>query len=235
MLTGQGILDVWERAQGRGPAAAALVLLAAATPGASWEALGALPVGERDRRLLALREQTLGPRLDAFARCPACGEALDLALDAAALATGSGGQPPAELSLEGLRFRLRFRLPNGLDLLAAESCLDVEDARRLLAERCLLEPEGHELTEAQIAAMAAAMTEADPGAELLLDLQCPACGQAWQEPFDVATFFRAELDVQARRLLREVHALARAYGWREPEILALTPRRRRVYLEMLGS
>jgi len=228
MLTGQGILDVWERAQGRGPTAAALVLLAAATPGVSWEDLGALPVGERDRRLLALREQTLGPCLEAFARCPACSEALDLALDAAAFATG---EAPSELHLDGLR----FRLPNSLDLLAAERCFDVEDARRLLAERCLLEPEGHELTEAEIAAMAAAMTEADPGAELLLDLLCPACGEGWSEPFDIATFFRAELDVQARRLLREVHALARAYGWRESEVLALTPGRRRVYLEMLGS
>ncbi len=83
--------------------------------------------------------------------------------------------------------------------------------------------------------LAAGLAEADPGAELLLELLCPACGHAWDEALDVASFFWAELDVQARRLLREVHVLARAYAWREADILALSPRRRRLYLEMVTA
>ena len=42
-----------------------------------------------------------------------------------------------------------------------------------------------------------------------------------------ARFLLRRLDGQAGQLLREVHVLARAYGWREPDVLALTPRRRR--------
>jgi hypothetical protein len=40
--------------------------------------------------------------------------------------------------------------------------------------------------------------------------------------------------VHARSLLAEVHSLARAYGWTESEILALSPQRRSTYLEMVG-
>ena len=118
----------------------------------------------------------------------------------------------------------------------------MEGARRLLAERCVVEARREsgpvaaaDLTEADVAALAAALAEADPGAELLLELRCPACESGWWELLDVATFVWTEVEVQARRLLREVHALARAYGWREADVLALSPRRRRLYLEMVGA
>ena len=61
------------------------------------------------------------------------------------------------------------------------------------------------------------------------------CGHEWDELFDVVSFVWAELEVQACRLLQEVHVLARAYGWREGDVLALSPRRRRLYLEMVGA
>ena len=54
-------------------------------------------------------------------------------------------------------------------------------------------------------------------------------------PTDIAGFFWAELDAWARRLLREIHTLARFYGWSEAEILALSPLRRRCYLEMVQA
>ena len=37
------------------------------------------------------------------------------------------------------------------------------------------------------------------------------------------------------RLLRQVHTLAMAYGWREIDILSMSALRRQVYLEMLGE
>jgi predicted DNA-binding transcriptional regulator AlpA len=79
------------------------------------------------------------------------------------------------------------------------------------------------------------MAAADPLADIRLGLICPACGHAWQVLFDIVTFFWSEIDAWARRTLREVHALARAYGWREAEILALTARRRQHYLEILAD
>jgi hypothetical protein len=44
-----------------------------------------------------------------------------------------------------------------------------------------------------------------------------------------------ELRAHARRLLREVDVLARAYGWTEPDVLALDERRRAAYLELAAE
>ena len=54
-------------------------------------------------------------------------------------------------------------------------------------------------------------------------------------PLDVAAFFWTELNAWAVRLLREIHALASAYGWREADILALSPKRRDLYLELISQ
>ena len=70
---------------------------------------------------------------------------------------------------------------------------------------------------------------------MLLDFDCPACRHRWQAVFDILTFFWTEIRREARRLLEHVHVLARAYGWREGEILALSERRRQAYLEMVGA
>jgi hypothetical protein len=53
--------------------------------------------------------------------------------------------------------------------------------------------------------------------------------------FDMPAYFWSEIQMGARRLLQEVHALASAYGWRESEILMLSAARRRAYLEMVGG
>ena len=75
---------------------------------------------------------------------------------------------------------------------------------------------------------------ASPGAMPGQILNCPTCGNQWQLFFDIAAFLWLKIEMQARRLLREVHTLARAYGWREADILALSPWRRQAYLEMIN-
>ena len=55
----------------------------------------------------------------------------------------------------------------------------------------------------------------------------------WQAALDVAADFWLELHAWARGMLREIHTLARAYGWREADILALSPARRRHYLQLV--
>ncbi len=64
-------------------------------------------------------------------------------------------------------------------------------------------------------------------------MECPTCDHAWDEIFDIVSFFWAELDAWAHRVLHDVHVLARAYAWSEAEILALPPLRRQYYLELV--
>lgn len=243
-LAAREVLDVWEEGQGYGPTVRALALLAAVGSGEPWEELERLPLGERDRRLLGLRRITAGPRLDVFARCPACAEPLELTLEAGELLAAFGPiLREGELAREDLA--LRFRPVTSADLLAVERWIDpgnVEEARRSLAGCCLLEArradqpvEVDELSDEELADLSQALADADPGAELLFDLRCPACEALWQQALDVAAFLWEELEAQARQILGEVHLLARAYGWRESDVLALSPRRRRIYLEMVSA
>jgi len=76
------------------------------------------------------------------------------------------------------------------------------------------------------------MAALDPQADTRINLSCPDCQYRWSEVFDVVSFFWTEIDAWARRLLRDVNVLARAYGWREHDILALSPMRRQLYLAM---
>jgi hypothetical protein len=50
--------------------------------------------------------------------------------------------------------------------------------------------------------------------------------------FDIEEYFWVEVAARAMRILREIHILARAYGWREADILAMSTRRRQAYLEL---
>ncbi len=54
-------------------------------------------------------------------------------------------------------------------------------------------------------------------------------------PFDILSYLWTEIEDWAQRLLVDVHTLAVSYGWSERDILALSPRRRRMYLELLGA
>jgi hypothetical protein len=230
------ILAVWERAEGQQTAQRALTLLAAACPEMTADELGALSIGERDARLLMLRESTFGSELLSRTSCPRCAAQLEFAFSANHVRAESQAAPTT-LKVEG--GEVRFRLPNSRDLETISAAADIAAARRLLVERCLLH-EGEKALAAQLPpaileAIAERMADADPQAEVRLALTCPACSHCWEALFDIVSFLWSEISAWAQRLLREVHTLASAYGWREADILAMNARRRRVYLEMVGS
>ncbi|MFD0428254.1 hypothetical protein ACFQ60_09340 [Streptomyces zhihengii] len=72
-------------------------------------------------------------------------------------------------------------------------------------------------------------------ADVTLSIACPECGEATPAELDITSYLWTELDTWARDLLLDVHLLASAYGWSEPEILALSPTRRRYYLELCAD
>ncbi|HVV86686.1 MAG TPA: hypothetical protein VHE35_26690 [Kofleriaceae bacterium] len=233
-LSAEQILRVWEEGRDRHPLDRALVVLAAGLPDASWDDLCRLPIGRRDAALLELRARTFGERLELLARCPACGAQAELALDVRALVQPAAA-PVQELLLDD-GATLRYRLPDSRDL-AAVLALDGEEAARRLQARCLIdEGEGEAaLAPALAARLDAHMAAADPQAETELALTCPACGAGWTELLDIGEAFFAELGREATRLLGEVDTLARTYGWREADILAMSAARRASYLELAAG
>ncbi|MFB6941986.1 hypothetical protein ACFCZY_15155 [Streptomyces sp. NPDC056237] len=83
--------------------------------------------------------------------------------------------------------------------------------------------------------IADAVEVADPAADVTIGVTCPDCGAATRAELDIASYLWTELDAWAKELLLDVHLLATAYGWSEPEILALSPLRRRYYLELCAD
>jgi hypothetical protein len=70
----------------------------------------------------------------------------------------------------------------------------------------------------------------DPWVNIALDVRCPACAQTAVADFDIADYLWRQIEQRARQLLGDIHALAQAYGWTEPDILALGETRRAAYL-----
>jgi hypothetical protein len=237
------ILKAWEIGQSQHPLDRALTILEIAYPDRSREELACLPVGTRDRLLLAARAATAGDRFDGHDACPSCGEAVEFALALAdLLAAGSDDAPgqDAVFRFATGEMAIEYRLPTSLDQAAAAGSADIEAARALLVARCIVRASrvGVEVSidhvpEAVVAAVESELAARDPLADITLDLACPACGHGWSTLFDIGTFFWTELTARARRLLREVDALAYAYGWSEEAILALGPVRRQAYLALV--
>lgn len=240
-LSAEKILAVWEAGQPQHPLDRALTILAAASPGASRDQLADLSVGERDARLLQLRARVFGAHAEGFAECPECAARIEFPVDTAAFTQPPKGRTSAspvkasaehEIELAGKR--VRFRLPNSRDLADVVTAPDNTQALHCLIERCIFPHDG-DLPNDALEAVGRVMLTADPQSEITLDLTCPACGHRWELLFDIAEFFWAEISARAQRLLREIDALARAYGWTEREILDLPARRRQSYLELVAA
>jgi uncharacterized protein (UPF0212 family) len=236
------LLDAWERGLGQRPNERALTLLAATDSQNPRDALAKLSIGRRDAGLLSLREELFGSLLSGLADCPRCGERLDLSFNIADIQDSSVNTAVEGPFVTVQEWRVEFRLPNSDDLLALSDCKDVGAGRALLLRRCILNVEkDREASDVEhlpanvIEAVAQAMAEADALGDVQLALTCPQCGHAWQAPFDIASFLWTEINAWAHRTLQDVHELARAYGWREADILALSPWRRQVYLEMISQ
>lgn len=234
------LLHAWERGHGLSPTHQALLLLAAACPQRSFRDLAALPIGRRDRLLLHLRGRLFGPHLDSLLVCPECGERLELTVDVGDVEASPSTGTTDEGHLETGECTVRFRLPNSLDLIAAGSEQSHEQARLVLLQNCVLEarfgdtsmPPADLPVSAQTA-IVDRLSALDPQADVRFSVDCPLCHHAWMAIFDIVTFLWQEVHDWAVRILDEVHTLATAYGWTESDILALSNRRRRQYLDMV--
>jgi len=237
-LTARDLLQVWEWGDGRHPVDQALAILRVAFPEKTWEELTTLSLSQRDGLLMSLRMHTFGSRLEGFAACPQCGEPLEFGLETSTLPKANPMTGEQTLTVEG--YEIHFRAPNTLDLAAITQQASVEAARALLVQRIVTRVR-RDGTDSPLETLPAQCIEAleeqlivrDPLLDLQLALECPACNHHWSVIFDILTFFWTEIAAQARRLLGEVHTLARAYGWHERDILALSDRRRKMYLQMV--
>jgi len=242
MLSAAALLDVWEWGEARSPFGRGAALVAASSPELTVEALAVLSIGEREERLLAIRTRLFGPTVTGLVVCPHCGVRVEIEFDSRELGVSSEARRTREFQLTVGGLELCCRLPSGADVEAVSALADVDAVCAALLARCVTARDvaGNVVPAAAlpaevVRAIGDEMDRLDPLAVIRLPVECPSCGGAWEAALDVQSFVWTELRAWARRTLREVHALARAYGWTEAEVLALSATRRRAYLELVAQ
>ncbi len=228
------LLGLWEEGLVRHPIDRALLLCAWARPDLAADRFAGLPLGSVNAELLRLRAALFGRQVELQLDCGHCGESLEIPLDLAQLTADTDGAADrnTEIEVEGFR----FRLPASRDLAAVTDEPDIRSAARNLLERCCVARPAGEAATAEWPERADAVLEAaDPLADPRLDVACPACGRHLDAVLDPGALLWDDIQASARTLLGQVHVLARAYGWTEREVLALSPRRRAAYLELIGA
>lgn len=240
-LTTAELLQAWEYGPDMPLLQRSLYLLSvAATPGETDAAL--LSIGQRDIRLLQLREWLFGAQLANTAVCPKCGERVEWENEVSDFRL----QPLLDGTTEKIfelgcgDYFIRFRLPNSKDLARLQDKFPHDDNAALLQRLCLLEAkknnepcEVSELPDSVWQAMETEISQADTQADITLLLNCPACKHEWAARFDIQQYLWTEINAWAKNLLQEVYILARYFGWGEQEILQMKPQRRQLYLEMI--
>ena len=232
----------------------ALLTLGMAMPETPYESLADWPLGRRNRALTDLRSRCFGTTLQGWAVCTSCGEKLEFALDSRVLVeTGRDADETADSNTgETIVVNQQtYRLPTSRDLALAARESDARLGAIRIVENCRVAPPVDLPVPCDVAdpgntavkpwsdealeEIGERMAAADPLAEIRLALHCPKCECNWEETLDMASFLWAEIEARARRLLREIHVLATAYGWSESEILSLNEDRRGRYVQMVQS
>lgn len=202
------------------------------TPGRASE----LTAGERDRLLGSVYRRIYGADVATTVPCAECEAPFDVdfrvddlleRLDAARAGVEATRHEANEYAL---RNGVRVRLPTGQDELALLG-RGPQEAREALLTRCTLEKEpsthGDDLLSA--------LEQLESVADVDIDVICPDCGQEQSVRFNLQSYLLTALREERRRLCREVHRLAAAYGWSLGEILGLTRSERRAYVALVES
>lgn len=157
-----------------------------------------LSIGERDRLLMELHDRLFGQRYDGETQCGQCGEAMAFGFTADELALRSPDVDREALMLTEGRITVRIHLPTSADVAA---CLDDPNPAMRLFIRCVrvLSSPAHrmgkmgarELPLSLRQSIVERMAALDPGADLVFEMECPACGYDSKVLFDpVAALFQ---------------------------------------------
>ncbi len=237
-LSTSDLLRIWEQAASQPPARRSFLLLAGATGDLRWTA--ALSIGQRDRGLMLLRRELFGDRVEGLTQCPQCQSRVEMRFAVSQIVQQAIAMETAPLKVNG--YEVQWRLPTCGDLAELADETSPNRLRQRLLERCLVAVQHQQQSiglpdcpPELIDVVCQAMASADPLGDVQLDVTCPDCSLAWNAGFDIGAFLWREIDAWARRLLSDIYRLASAFGWSEAEILTMSNRRRRIYLDLVRA
>ena len=242
-LSAAELLQVYDEATGMSVIEKTWLLLGRACEIEDWKRLGNLSIGNRDAKLLQLREWMFGNKLKNMIRCPACSEMVEweCSTEDFHLQPVKQDEFVETFSLLQDGFNIHFRLPDSYDVLKfsaeenqlshinqllTECIIDITDANNEKYAPDVLPAIAWQTLEES-------MSKQDPQADINMQIACPHCRHQWNAVFDIMSFLWAEINNWAKHIMQEVALLARAFSWSEKDILAMPSQRRRSYIEMI--
>jgi hypothetical protein len=233
------IVRVWELGREKPGWYRGLLMLAPAFPDLYFKDLSVWPLGRRNIALFKLRAALFSHSLTCVAACPKCGRSSEFSAAVGDLCPHDldpSSSLAEEHDLEVAGRALRIRLLTSLDLAnAREPSLSIEHPDLLRQAVLTTETEWEDLPAGAHSTIADRLYELDPQVELQMGVVCSNCGHEWSSPFDIAGYLWTEIGGMAQRLMQDVHLMARAYGWREADILAMSSARRQFYVGKIGA
>lgn len=209
-------------------------------PSHNLSQIAKMPIGERDARLLEIREELFGPVFNNATNCPQCKKKMEWEMTVDAIRLKPNLSPiNAELySLEYDGNLIQFRLPNTTDIMevmALEKGVSKEEVllKKCIAPGSLPTAYSDKMPEAFENAFAQKMEEYDPQSDIKMAILCPVCGHNWDMIFDIMSYLWSEIEDWATHLLQDIFLLAKNFGWSENDILEMGSFRRGLYLKML--
>ena len=209
-----------------------------------------LLINDREFLMWKLREITLGKSLRAMIVCgdPKCAQSMDIGLNLDDLLPAAKPVDRRVFKFDvvesGETFSFAFRLPAGADQEACAEHLRGDPTvavNHLLARIVLRLNDNCSVDEQTIGSLSPqvlseierAIEELAPVESINIEAGCVECGRPSVSPLDLTSYFLNELQHNRRGLEHEVHFIAWHYHWSEREILALTRRKRRRYIELI--
>ena len=161
--------------------------------------------------------------------CPDCGARADVAikLDHLPCKPAGSNYPYADIEYNGETCRIR--VPVSRDFGELETADEAERLHHLL-QRCAVGPLPATLDSGFIALTDAALQAAAPEIPETASTACPDCTKAFDIIIDLAGFIIKHLSDP----LQDVHSIASAYHWSEEQILSLSRKRRKFYIDLIN-
>lgn len=207
-----------------------------------------LPISSRIEALLTLATSGGAEPVTLQLNCSqdTCAELLEMELSMEEILSV---QPPdtytgtLQIPVQGKKYM--FRKPTGADQLSwlNESFADEESAVAAMLSTLWVQGDSKKngtlsrlmQTGEWIEEVDRGMKAMDPLVHFSLTTTCPACGNNSTTAIDLEGLLLARLHRIQRHLFHTIHRLAGFYHWSEPQIMALSTRRRAYYLSLIDN
>jgi len=202
-----------------------------------------ITIGERNLLLLFFRKLLMGDKIQCFVSCTDCGKDMSFEISIDFLLQEKKFKPQVEctIRIDNITFKIRpitTADEETASLMQQNSSLLSTKVEHII-RNCIISsspsiPSDYTLSDDFINIISSKLSEIDPLADIVFDLECPHCQYVFKSHFIVDDFVFQELYSRCAQFEGEVHWLAFNYHWSEEAILSLPINKRKRYVELIN-